>query len=156
MSGEWNLLAAAGGAETISRGIHLLCAMLAVGELVFQRLALRPALEANPNAELAESIRRRWAPMTHIAITLLLVTGMYQLMKAGIPKGKEDSAYHMWFGIKFVAALGIFFIVTALAGRSAAFEKLRQKGGLWGSIAIVLALVVIAISLHLRAIPVPA
>ena len=150
------MIAAVSDPESISRGIHLLCAMLAVGALVFQRIALRPALDATPSPELGESIRKRWAPVTHLAITLLIVTGMYQLMKAGIPKGKEESSYHMWFGIKFVAAMGIFFLVTALGGRSAAFEKLRQGGRLWGSVAIILALVVIGISLHLRQIPVPA
>ncbi len=145
----------AASAETWSRGFHIFAAMLAVGSLVFQRVALRPALLETPNPELADGIRRRWVPVVYLVITILLVTGFYQFMVAGVPKGKADSSYHMWFGMKFVAALAIFFLASALVGRSRALEKIRAKGSLWLSVAILLAIGVVAISLHLRSIHAP-
>ena len=92
-------------------------------------------------------------PVVHIAITLLIVTGLYQLMTAGLAKGKVDSSYHMWFGIKFIAALVIFFFASALAGRSAALAGIREKGKRWLGVSILLALVVVAISIHIRSFP---
>ena len=140
-------------AEDLSRGAHLLFAMIAVGALVFQRVALRPALDEGGSPELAEGIRRRWAPVVHVVITLLLVTGLYQLMTAGLAKGKADSSYHMWFGIKFIAALAIFFLVSALAGRSQGLAGFREKGKRWLGVSILLAVVVVAISIHIRSFP---
>ena len=155
----WILAAETGGGsmgEWVSRGVHVFAAMLAVGALAFQAFALRPALGAEEAPELAESIRKRWAPFTHIAITLLIVTGLYQLMVAGIPKGKETSSYHMYFGIKFLLAMVVFFFVSALGGRSAAFQKLRENGATWGRLTLLIAIVIVALSMMLRSIPHPA
>jgi uncharacterized membrane protein len=147
---------AASHIETLSRGFHILAAMVAVGALVFQRVALRPALDEAGSPEIAEAVRRRWAPFINIAITFLLITGFYQFFASGIPKGKAESSYHMLFGLKFVVALGVFFIASALAGRSAALAGIRAKGRTWLGVAIVLSLVIVAISLHLREVAVPA
>ena len=147
--------AGGGMGETVSRGIHLLCAMLAVGAIAYQRFALRPALDAHPSPELAEAARKRWAPFTHALITLLIATGIVQLMVAGMPKGEATKSYHMWFGIKFLAAMGVFFLVSVLGGRSNLAVRFREKGRLWGGVALLLAIVIVAISLHLRALPLP-
>lgn len=138
--------------EWVSRGAHLLAAMVAVGGLVMARVAVRPALDEAGETPVAEGIRRRWAPVVYTAITLLIATGFYQFFVAGIPKGETDSKYHMWFGMKFAAALAVFFIASAVTGRSRALEGVRRSGRLWLSLAILLAVGIVAVSLYLRSI----
>ncbi len=144
------ILAATSNSDLVSRGLHLLAAMVAIGGLAFQRLALRPALEKCEDPELAEAIGRRWAMVTHSVIAVLLLTGLYQLMTIGMAKGKLDSSYHMWFGIKFVAAIGVFFLVSVLGGRRALSAKFRENGRFWLSTTLLLGVGIVAISLALR------
>jgi len=138
--------------DSIVRGIHLLAAMLAVGALVFQRVALRPALDERGDPELAEAIRRRWAPWVHGVIVILLATGFWRFFTIGLPKGEADPSYHMLFGMKFLAAFGVFFVASALAGKGPALARFRAAGRTTLGVGILLALVVLAISLHLREI----
>jgi len=144
------ILAATSNGDLVSRGLHLLAAMVAIGGLAFQRLALRPALEKCEDPELAEAIRRRWAIVTHSVITVLLLTGLYQLMTIGMAKGKLDSSYHMWFGIKFMAAMGVFFLASVLGGRSSLSAKFRENAKLWLTITLLLGVGIVVISLALR------
>jgi len=136
--------------DSIVRGIHLFAAMVAVGALVFQRVALRPALDETGSAALAEAVRRRWAPWVHGTITILLATGFWRFFTVGLPKGEADPSYHMWFGMKFLAALGVFFVASALIGRSPALARFRNAGRATLGAGILLAIAVIAISVHLR------
>ncbi|MHC4935047.1 MAG: hypothetical protein ACYTGJ_02400 [Planctomycetota bacterium] len=140
----------AGGMETASRTIHLIAAMFAVGSIAHKLLALRPAIQVHPAPETVLLARRRWAPITHTVILLLIVTGLYQLMTAGLAKGEADGGYHMWFGMKFLAAMAVFFLMSVLGGRSSLAERLRQKDGRWGTIALLLALAIVVISVQLR------
>lgn len=145
------LLATAPG-DSALRAIHLVAAMLAVGALVFQRVALRPALDEGGSPELAEAVRRRWAPWVHGTILVLLATGFWRFFTVGMAKAEGVPGYHMLVGIKILAAFGVFFVASALIGTGSALARFRAAGRRTLTIGILLALVVIAISLHLREI----
>jgi len=138
------------------RWLHILAASAAIGGTLFMRLALAPAAESladEPRKTLHEQVRARWSKVVMWAIVLLLVTGVwnfilinqqYNLNKAG--------PYHMLFGIKFLVALAVFFISSALVGRSKVFEKLRNQRKLWLTVNLVLVIVIVCISGTLRAL----
>jgi uncharacterized membrane protein len=91
-----------------------------------------------------------------LAITILLISGLvsfFNIRRQFIGAGYEKlpPLYNMLFGIKFLLALGIFFIASALAGRSRALEKFRENARLWMTVNLVLAVLVICISGVLRA-----
>ena len=146
-------LAAIGGGE-ISLALHIATAFAVTGAVFFQWWVLHPSMESREGVEeLKESLMGRWRRVLHPAIALLLVTGFYQLWAIGLAKGKLDPSYHMWFGIKFVAALGVIFIASALAGRSQVLAGMRGKRGLWLATAAILALTTLWISQALGRYP---
>jgi uncharacterized membrane protein len=139
------------------RMLHIVSAMTAVGGMVFIRFALLPALQMldeGARASLHETIRKRWAMLVHIAITVLLVSGLvnYFLFMSQYKTWGEtwktafSMQYNMFFGIKFLIALAMFFISSALAGRSAGLQKLRDNAKFWLSINLLLAFVLILLS----------
>ncbi len=138
------------------RWLHVLTAVVAVGGLLFLRLILHPAardaLSSDQHDALRERVMRRWRVVVFSSIAVLFVTGMYNFMAVSINKGRELPAYHMIFGIKFLAALAVFFLASALAGRSAALEPLR-RGGLWLGITAVLGVLVILLGGILHSLP---
>ncbi len=142
----------------ILRWLHIVAACAALGGTLFIRLALLPSLSVLPadqRTALHQAIRGRWAKVVMGAITLLLVSGLWnyvlniQLFKQ-TEAGKMPAAYHIPFGVKFLLALVVFFIASALVGRSAAFEKIRQNAKFWLTLNLVLLLVIATISNVLR------
>jgi len=141
-----SVLAAIGGPE-ISLAVHIATAFAVTGAVFFQWWVLHPTLEGRDESEdLKEALRLRWRMVLKVAIVLLLLTGFYQMWAIGLPKGKVDPSYHMWFGIKFIAALGVIFIASALAGQSKALAGMRAKGGTWLAVAAILALIILWLS----------
>ncbi|MDX1961498.1 MAG: hypothetical protein SFX18_00005, partial [Pirellulales bacterium] len=65
-------------------------------------------------------------------------------------KGTYVLFYHSLFGLKFLLALGIFFIASALAGRSAGLQKIRDQAPFWLNVNLALILAVVVISGLLR------
>ncbi len=145
----------------ISTLVHVVFAFFIAGAALFQWRAVHPAVSSEPgSAEVRESIRSRWSPWLRIGIVVLLATGIYQLMAVGLDKatlqketGAAGASYHMLFGIKFLLALGVFFISSAMVGRSEALEKMRQNGGTWLGVSSLLVIAIIAISRILAQIP---
>lgn len=143
--------------ETLTRvaihWMHLVAAVLAVGGIFYLRLVIAPSqkkLSDEAQATLNSGIRLRAKFLTAFAILLLLATGFYNFFTVGIPKGKEYSSYHMIFGVKFILAMGLFFLVSVLSGRAKAFEKLREKRGFWLLVASIVGLVVLFLSSLLK------
>jgi hypothetical protein len=134
----------------LSRWIHIMAAIVAIGAVAFQRFALLPVakqiLSDEKQQELREGIRRRWAKFVHGCIALLLVTGGLNFVWLAMPPKVEPMPYHGIFGVKFFAAMGIFFLATALTGRSPGFAHFREKGRKWLSVILVLAVVVVLLS----------
>jgi uncharacterized membrane protein len=140
-----------------SRWGHVLAAVVAVGGLLFLRLVLMPSaketLSDTEHHALREAIRRRWQKVVLACIALLLVTGFYNFFTISLAKAEVAPAYHMLFGLKFLAALGVFFLASVLTGRARGFAGMRAAPGRWLAVAAALAVAVILISGVLKNLP---
>ena len=132
------------------RWVHVLAAVVAVGGTIFLRFVLLPSAKESLTDEQHTSLRaclmRRWKVLVMICIAALLVSGFYNFMTIGLAKAKDHAAYHPLFGVKFLAALGIFFIASILTGRAPAFEGMRRSARTWLLVAALLGIGVILIS----------
>lgn len=141
------------------RWLHILAAITAVGGTIFMRMALMPSVKTLPDDQrkaLHEGVRSRWVKFVMAAILFLLVSGFYNfLTKLKSPGIHADynALYQSLFGVKFLLALVVFFLASALTGRAEAFVKIRQNARFWLTTNLVLAVVVVCISGVLRAIP---
>lgn len=134
--------------DVVSRFIHIATAIVMVGGTVFMRFVLMPAAADLPQAEhdqLRQRLLARWKRVVHGGIALLAMSGIYNYMQA-IPKHKGDGLYHGLIGTKILLALVVFFIASALVGRSAAFDKIRQQRAKWMAVIVVLAAVIVGLS----------
>ena len=146
----------------VARWLHILSATLAIGVPLYVRFVLMPALgtldEAN-RSRLQEAIAKRWRMIVHILIVVFLATGLYTFL--GIARWKTFSQeakmqYHALFGVKFLIALAMFTISSALAGRSGFFAPIRQNPRPWLQVLILLGLLIIGISGIMRFMDPPA
>ena len=138
------------------RWMHIVPAVVAGGATAFAWIALLPALALLPEADrlrLRETIDRRWRVVVMVCITLLLVSGIANFVLYQVPVHKGQSLYHALFGVKFAAAMIVFFLASALSGRSAAFAPIRANSRFYVGIAATLVLVILLISGALRSIP---
>lgn len=119
----------------VSRWIHLSAAFAAVGGVAYARIALLPSaaevLDDDAQTKLREAVRRRWSRVVHVCIGLLLLTGGLNFFLLALRSNMEPMPYHAIFGIKFLAAMAIFFLASALAGKAPGFAKMREKSGQW-------------------------
>lgn len=135
--------------EVLSRWIHVGAAIVLLGGSTFIRFVLLPEAEKLPEEQhdrLRQGIIGRWKRFVMAGITLLLVTGFYNyLTRESIPP-----RYHMLMGIKILLALGVFFLGSALTGRSAGLAAIRQNARTWLLVLIGLASAVVAIAGYLK------
>jgi len=145
-----SLLAEINSIVLISRWLHVLAAITAIGGAVFMRFALLPAakktLDEATHEQLKEAVRARWAPFVHGSITVLLLTGMVNFYFLVLAKDVKPMPYHVIFGVKFLAAMFVFFVGTALVGRSAGFESIRSARAKWLTALLVTAALIVLIS----------
>lgn len=138
----------------VSRFLHLSSAMFLVGAAAFMLIGLLPAmkegLDETAAGRLRGSISKNWGKVVHASIGLLLITGGYNFWILGMQPvaEKQMSAmpYHGIFGVKFLLALIVFVIGTAIVGKSAAFEKMRQDAGKWLKVLLIFALLIVLMS----------
>jgi len=132
------------------RWIHLGSAV-AAGAPFFVRFALLPAartvLDEASRHKLQDAINRRWRKLVYVLITLLILSGSYNFLVAAPWKNLPPDArrtYHMFFGVKILAAFVIFFLASALAGRTAGLAPVRKNARQWlGVLLLALAVVII-------------
>jgi len=155
---QYTLLDALG---LLFRWLHILAAMAAVGGPMFIRWALLPAAGSIPDEAqraLKEGIRRRWSKVVMIAITFLLVSGLYNLIafekaSRGWGQAWHDGPawiYHLLLVVKLILALSIFFLASALTGRSASMARFRENAKFWVTVNLALGIVLVAISSQMR------
>lgn len=133
----------------ISRWVHIGTAVVLVGGTCFLRFVLAPAaaqLSDDQHAKLRQLVMQTWKKFVHGGIALFLISGFYNYLVVMRPQHQGDKAYHMLIGIKILLALVIFFIGSALVGRSKAFEGMRAKAKFWQLVIVILSAVVIGIS----------
>jgi uncharacterized membrane protein len=136
----------------IARWFHILAGMIAVGGVIFLRCVVVPPMLALPREQFAglhAQMRPRWARLVALAVGFLLISG---LVTFGINASQYvlPKWYHMVWGIKFLLALVIFFLLSVLAGKSALAEKMRQRIKLWLNLTILLSVIVVCLSGVLR------
>lgn len=145
--------------DSLSRLLHVTTAIVLLGGSIFVRFVLHPAATSVLNAEeherLRGAVRDRWKRVVHAGIGLLLLSGLYNYMKArGLHPG--DTLYHALLGTKMLLALVVFFLASALVGRSKAFDGLRRRQPLVLSLIVTLSLVIVAISSFVKVRGIPA
>lgn len=134
--------------DSVSRFGHVGTAIVLAGGSAFALYVLLPAaaqLEDSQHQLLRGAVNQRWKKFVHAGILLLLITGFYNYFQQ-MPKHKGDGLYHGLIGTKMILAFVIFFIASALVGRSAAFEGMRQNRKKWLSIIVLLAAIIVGIS----------
>lgn len=132
-----------------SRWAHIGTAIVLVGGLVFLRFVLGPAaaqLPEDSHAKLKELVMAKWKKFVHAGIALFLLSGFYNYLVVQAPLHKKDPLYHALIGTKILLALVVFFLASALVGRSKAFAGMRANPRLWQGVIIVLATLIIGIS----------
>lgn len=142
--------------NVIVRVMHVVGAIIAVGGAIFAIFAVLPAAHVIPEESkkhFHEAIRRRFAMLVMISITLLLVSGFYNYLVNELPAHKGQSAYNAMMGVKILLAFGVFFLASAMTGKSPAFEGMRKKRKRWMTVNVLVAFVIIAIGAVLRAMP---
>lgn len=141
----------------VLRWVHILAAITAVGGTIFLRYALLPAQATmldERRRELNELIRVRWSRFIMASILFLIISGLYNFLAinssfkaVGL---RLPSWYHMVFGIKVILAFGIFYIASALAGRSPGTARFRENAKFWLTVNFVLGVAVVCLSGALR------
>ena len=142
----------------VLRWFHLVAAMMLVGGTIFMRFALVPsvgALSDEQRKTLHEQVRARWSKLVMASIALLLISGFvnyvifYQAVQG---QGWEQwrthcsALFQAAFGVKFLLAMAIFFIASAVSGRSESMKQFRQNAKLWLTANVILALAVVALA----------
>jgi hypothetical protein len=141
---------------TLLRFLHIAPAVVAGGATIFVRIALLPALAKLPDADrlrVKDEIDRRWRVVVMACVTLLFVSGLLNFVLYQAPVHKGQALYHALFGVKFLAAMVVFFLASALSGRSVALASIRTNSRFFVGVAAVLVLVIVLISGVLRSIP---
>ena len=141
--------------DVLLRWMHIFAAIAGVGGMIFQRVALVPAVAELPEdlrLRLHVAVRTRWARVVQGAILFLLVSGLVNFV--GIVRNYElVGYYHALFGVKFLVAFGIFFIASMLTGRSETAQRFQKNARYWLTVNLLLAVIVVGISGILRTAP---
>jgi hypothetical protein len=132
----------------IIRWLHLAAVIIAIGGAVYVRFVLLPAgaavLDGPALDRLREALQHRWRRVVHSCIAILLASGLFNLHSAA--RDGRPTAYWLLFAVKFFAALGVFFLASALVGRSPAFATLRNQPRRWLGLIVLLAAVIVLLS----------
>lgn len=142
--------------NVISRWIHVGTAIVLVGGTVFMRFLLMPAAAELPEGEheaLRARILGRWKRFVHAGILLFLLSGFYNYIVVTLPAHRGDRLYHPLIGVKILLAFAIFFLASALVGRSRAFDGLRKNSKTWLGVIVLLATIIVGISGYLKVRP---
>ena len=139
--------------DIVSRVVHVATAIVVLGGSVFMRFVLMPAATQLPGEEhqaLRGRIMGTWRTVVRIGIVLFLASGFYNYLVVSLPKHRGDTLYNSLMGIKILLAFGIFFLASALTGKAAVFEHIRQNAKLWLGITILLGVLVVVIASYLK------
>jgi uncharacterized membrane protein len=146
----------------VARWLHILAATLSVGVPIYLWLVLMPALthiDADSQAKLREASAKRWRILVYVCITIFLVTGLFNFLHVRRWHDFEKSMmirYHILFTVKFILALMLFFLLSALAGRSKALEYFRKSAGTWMMVSALIGVAIVVISGIMRFMDKPA
>lgn len=140
-------------ATLLSRWLHIFGAIFMLGGTFYVRAVLLPSavetLDDATHQKLRVSVMGRWRKILMVLITILLVSGLYNFMKA-LPDHDGQSAYHMLFGIKFLLAIVVFGLASMLAGRKSISVKLQENSKLWLGVLLALGAAIVMIAGYMK------
>lgn len=134
--------------DVVSRWFHVGTAIVLLGGAVFTRFVLLPSAMELSDAEhdkLRTGVLGRWKRFVHLGIALLLLTGGYNFAQVIIKKDVH-APYHALVGTKILLACVIFFIASAMVGRSSMAQAMRKNALRWTGLIVLLGAVIVAIS----------
>lgn len=137
----------------ISRWIHVGTTIVLVGGSVFLRFVLAPAAATLPESEhntLRERVMGTWKRFVHVGILLFLLSGFYNYLAVTRPAHEGDSLYHALMGTKILLAFVVFFIGSALVGKSSALRKIRDKTNTSLLVLVLLSAIIVGIAGFLK------
>ena len=136
---------------TFMQWVHVMAAVVGLGGMGFLLLILIPSLgvlSAEQREALSKAVagRFRWASWS--AITLLLISGLYNIRRYYW----EEPWGRAWkfLALKIALSFALFVIVLALTIPFRLFEPLRARRRMWLLVAFILGVVVVLISAYLR------
>ena len=136
-----------------SRWLHVLGAIVLLGGAVFSRLVVLPAfdsLDADERPRMHQLFGTKWGRWVGIATGLILLTGLYNYLAVTRLQHKGDGPYHALMGVKMLLALVTFFFAAALAGKSSALAKIRERRKLWLTVTVLLGVAAVMIAGYLK------
>jgi uncharacterized membrane protein len=141
--------------NVFTRWLHVTCAVVGIGAIIFWRLALQPAMdaqEAGARQAVLGRLEPRFKMIVHAALGLLILTGAYNFYAAipKIPTLAYHSLYHSIIGTKIVLALALFGIVSAVLSSAPASGTMQERRRGWLTLIVVMALVIFFLSAILR------
>jgi uncharacterized membrane protein len=139
----------------LSRVLHMLGAIVLVGGLFYLRMVVAPsaARATNPSPDVwFAGQRAAWAKWVGVAAAVLIVTGLFNYYEIYVGYDLAQS-YHMIAGIKVLVALVFIFLVSLLAGRTAAAEQLRKRMMFWLSVSLLIGIFAVVLGSFLRSYP---
>lgn len=137
------------------RWAHILPAIVAAGGTIFMRLALVPAssvLSEEQRVALQADVRSRWLMPLMISLAFLLVSGLYNFI-SNVRQYQLGGLYHALFLAKFLLALAVMWIASAMVGRSKATERMRANAKYWLTINMTLVILIVLIAGVMRMTP---
>lgn len=144
--------------DVVSRVVHVFMAITLVGGSLFTLIAVLPSLKVLDDAsrqKFADALTGKWKRVVHLGVLLFLASGFYNYIRA-MESHDGDGRYHMLVGIKILLALFVFFVASALVGRSAKLQPMRDAKQKWLSIVVLVASVIVGMSGYLKIRGVPA
>jgi uncharacterized membrane protein len=132
--------------------IHLTAVAIVIGGLGFFLLILLPslgALSTEQHEALSKAVGARFRWVSWGAITLLLISGLYNVRRYYWEEAWGKS--WLFLTLKITLALVLFAIVLGLTIPLKAFDRLRVRRQMWLIVAFTVGVVVILISAYLRA-----
>lgn len=139
------------------RWIHIFCAIIVIGSIIFYRFAFIVAEKRTMPEGLPEEFRtalfKRWKLLLHPPIIFFLISGFYTYLMVTRHLHEDQPLYHALFGVKFLLALAVFAMYIVLTSTMKWSEKLREKNALW-MLLIIGVLAIIGIAGVMRTLPV--
>ena len=142
--------------QVVLRWLHVVPAVVAGGGAFFAAIAVLPTLGEMPEETrkaTREKIAARWRPVVHACIALLLGSGLVNFFMFQSAAHHGQALYQALFGIKFLLAMVVFFVASALTGRTPALQPIRDNARTWAKLNALLILLIILIAGVLRSIP---
>lgn len=140
----------------LARWFHIGPVIVLAGGAFFMRFVMVPSagetLSDEQHDKLRAAIIERWRKVLHLCIALILISGMYNIYHSIVIFHKPP-LYHALFLPKFLSALGIFFLASALTGKSPAFEHMRREPRKWLGMLVALAGLIVVLSGIMKNIP---